>query len=284
MNSAERQRHSGGDFYVRFWGVRGSVPCPGAEYVRYGGNTACLEIRCGPHLLILDGGTGLRALGSALKAEEPIDCDLFLTHSHIDHINGIPFFGALFNPANRVRLWAGHLKPEHSLKEVICTMMVPPIFPVPIDIFTAQTTYGDFVAGETLTPKPGVTLRTARLNHPNGATGYRVEYDGRAICYVTDTQHVPGQPDRNILGLIAGADIVVYDSTYTDEEFPRFSTWGHSTWEEGLRLVEAAGARKLVIFHHDPSHDDDFMDRIAAAAERARPGTLVAQEGMTLVP
>lgn len=273
-----------GGFHVRFWGVRGSVPCPGPEFVRYGGNTACLEVRCGPHLLIFDGGTGLRPLGAALKAEEPIDADLFLTHSHIDHINGIPFFSALFNPANRIRLWAGHLKPEHSLKEVICTMMVAPLFPVPIDIFTAQATYGDFLAGETLTPKRGITLRTAPLNHPNGATGYRIEYGGRAICYVTDTAHVPGQPDSNVLDLIRGADIVIYDSTYTDEEFSRFSTWGHSTWQEGVRLVEAAGARRLVLFHHDPSHDDDFMDRVAAEAEAMRPGTVVAKEGLTLVP
>lgn len=272
------------EFFVRFWGVRGSVPCPGPEFVRYGGNTSCLEVRCGPHLLILDGGTGLRALGVALKAEEPIDADIFFTHSHIDHINGIPFFAALFNPANRLRLWAGHLAPDRSLKEVICTMMVAPIFPVPIDIFTAQATYGDFSAGDGLTPKPGVTIRTAPLNHPNGATGYRIEYGGKSICYVTDTEHEPGRLDENILGLIGGADIVVYDSTYTDEEFPRYAGWGHSTWQQGVRLVEAAGARQLVIFHHDPSHDDDFMDRVAAAAERARPGTVVAREGLTLVP
>lgn len=272
------------EFFVRFWGVRGSVPCPGPEFVRYGGNTSCLEVRCGPHLLILDGGTGLRALGVALKAEEPIDADIFFTHSHIDHINGIPFFAALFNPANRLRLWAGHLAPDRSLKEVICTMMVAPIFPVPIDIFTAQATYGDFSAGDTLAPKPGITLRTAPLNHPNGATGYRIEHGGKSICYVTDTEHEPGRLDENILGLIAGADIVIYDSTYTDEEFPRYAGWGHSTWQQGVRLVEAAGARQLVIFHHDPSHDDDFMDRVAAAAERARPGTVVAREGLILAP
>ena len=152
------------------------------------------------------------------------------------------------------------------------------------DIFSAQATYGDFIAGETLTPRPGVTLRTAPLNHPNGATGYRVEYGGKSICYITDTEHTPGKPDRHILDLIAGADIVIYDSTYTDEEFPRYVSWGHSTWQEGVRLADAAGAKRLVIFHHDPSHDDDFMDAVAGEAERTRPGTLVAFEGMTLTP
>src|SRR3546814_20313018 len=121
----------------------------------------------------------------------------------------------------------------------------------------------------------GISLRTAPLNHPNGATGYRVDYGGKSICYITDTEHMPGQPDRNILELIAGADIVIYDSTYTDAEFPRYVSWGHSTWQEGARLADAAGAGRLVIFHHDPSPDDDFMDGIDSDAARATPGTLV---------
>jgi phosphoribosyl 1,2-cyclic phosphodiesterase len=129
-----------------------------------------------------------------------------------------------------------------------------------------------------------VTLRTAPLNHPNRATGYRIEYQGKSICYVTDTEHVPGAPDANVLSLIDGADLVIYDSTYTDEEYPRFKGWGHSTWQEGARLCDAAKAKRLVIFHHDPAHDDAFMDGIAADAERVRPGTVVAREGLTLSP
>ncbi|WP_425450182.1 MBL fold metallo-hydrolase [Virgifigura deserti] len=272
------------DFSVRFWGVRGSIACPGIDYARYGGNTSCVEVRCGDHLLIFDGGTGLRPLGLQLKDREPLNADLFFTHSHFDHIAGIPFFASLFSASNRFRMWAGHLRPQRTLRQVLCSMMIEPLFPVPIDIFAAQTTYHDFVAGETLRPHPDVSLRTAPLNHPNGATGYRIEHGGKAVCYVTDTEHVVGQPDQNILGLIAGADIVIYDGTYTDEEFPRFASWGHSTWQEGVRLADAAGAGRLVIFHHDPSHDDAFMDRVAAEAERARPGTIVAREGLTLTP
>jgi phosphoribosyl 1,2-cyclic phosphodiesterase len=163
-------------------------------------------------------------------------------------------------------------------------MMAAPLFPVPIDIFTAETSYHDFTAGENLTPRAGVTIRTAALNHPNRATGYRIEFGGRSICYVTDTEHVPGKPDRNVIDLVRDADIFIYDSTYTDEEFPRFVTWGHSTWQEGIRLANAAGVKTLVIFHHDPSHDDSIMDEIASAAEQSRPGTLVAREGMVLRP
>jgi phosphoribosyl 1,2-cyclic phosphodiesterase len=272
------------DFFVRFWGVRGSIACPGAQFARYGGNTSCLEIRCGPHLLILDGGTGLRQLGELLRQEAPVDADLFFTHSHLDHIAGIPFFSALFVPSNRFRMWAGHLIPERTLRDVICTMMAPPLFPVPIEIFTAETSYHDFRAGDNLTPRPKVTIRTAALNHPNRATGYRIEFAGRSICYITDTEHKPERPDRNIIDLVRGTDLFIYDSTYTDDEFPRFVTWGHSTWQEGIRLADAAGVKTLVIFHHDPSHDDAFMDEVAASAERRRPGTLVAREGMILRP
>jgi phosphoribosyl 1,2-cyclic phosphodiesterase len=274
----------GEEFFVRFWGVRGSIACPGPDTVRYGGNTSCLEIRCGKEVLIFDAGTGLRLLGPALDKLGTLDADLFFTHTHLDHINGLPFFSSAFNPANRFRFWAGHLKPDRRLRDVLGRMMAAPLFPVPLEIFHADISYSDFNAGETLHPKPGVALRTQPLNHPNSATGYRVEYKGKSICYVTDTEHVPGSPDANVLKLIDRADIVIYDCTYTDEEFPRHVNWGHSTWQECLRLCEIAQVKTAVVYHHDPSHDDAFMDRIAVDAARVRPGTVVAREGMTLTP
>jgi phosphoribosyl 1,2-cyclic phosphodiesterase len=271
-----------GDLSVTFWGVRGSIACPGPDFQRYGGNTSCLELRCDGQLLIFDAGTGLRPLGEQLKGQGPLDIDLFLTHSHLDHIIGIPFFKPLFDGTNKVTFWAGHLLPERHLREVICTIMVPPLFPVPIDIFAAKTSYNDFTVGETLTPRPGIALRTARLNHPNGATGYRIEYAGKSICYVTDTEHVAGTVDANIVALAKDTDILIYDSTYTDAEYPRYKGWGHSTWSEGLRIAEAARAGTFVAFHHDPGHKDGALDRIAEDLAAARPGSLVAREGLTL--
>ena len=275
------------DFFVKFWGTRGSIACPGETYERYGGNTSCLEVRCGGQLLIFDAGTGLRRLGQHLlsdNGEDGIEGDLFLTHTHHDHIIGLPFFVPMFKPRNRFRLWAGHLQPGSNLHDILCKFMAPPLFPVPPKIFAANVTYHDFMSGETLEPRPGIRLRTAPLNHPNGATGYRVDYGGKAICYVTDTEQKEGGRDANIVDLVAGADIMIYDCSYTEEEYPRFKGWGHSTWQEGLRICEEANVGRLVIFHHDPSHEDAFMDRVAEAAEKARPGTLVAREGMVLRP
>ena len=272
------------DFFVKFWGVRGSIACPGPRTVRYGGNTSCVEVRCGGRLLIFDAGTGLRDLGNHLAGDGPVEAELYLTHTHFDHICGLPFFAPLYTAGNRIGLYAGHLTPETELKQVLMEMMMAPLFPIPPTAFKADVSYSDFSAGAVLSPGGGITLRTAPLNHPNRSTGYRIEYGGRSICYVTDTEHEAGKRDQNVLKLIRGADIAIYDATYSDEDYPRYRGYGHSTWQEGVRLADAAGVKTLVLFHHEPNRDDDRMDGIAAAAEKARPGTVVAREGMVLTP
>ncbi|MDP6705432.1 MAG: MBL fold metallo-hydrolase [Alphaproteobacteria bacterium] len=273
------------EFFVRFWGVRGSISTSDAGTQRYGGNTSCLEIRCGERFFIFDAGTGIRYLGNAMcGGDEPLDGDIFLTHTHFDHICGIPFFRPFFDPKNRFRLWAGHLLPDHTLRQVLEDMMIAPLFPVPPSIFGANIQYKDFRVGEEINPCPSVAIKTAPLNHPNGCSGYRVEFDGRSICYLTDTEHLDSGLDQNILALIQGADIVIYDSMYTPEQYETRIGWGHSTWREGVRLCDAAGVKTFVVFHHDPDHDDDFMDRLGREAETARPGTVVAYEGLVLRP
>jgi phosphoribosyl 1,2-cyclic phosphodiesterase len=272
-----------GEFLVRFWGVRGSIAAPGPSTARYGGNTSSIELRCGGRLLMLDAGTGMRYLGGRLLAETPLEADILFTHTHFDHVCGLPFFKPFFQPQNSFRLWAGHLGGDLTLHRVLREFMMAPLFPVPPEVFKAKMEYRDFKGGETLSLGAGVRVRTAVLNHPDGATGYRVEFGGKSVCYVTDTEHVPGVPDRNVLGLIEGADIVIYDSMYTDEEYAKsYVGWGHSTWQEAVRLCKPAGVKKLVIFHHDPDHDDDRLDAIGREVAAAMPGAEMAREGLEL--
>jgi len=276
---------------VRFWGVRGSISCAGSEYVRYGGNTSCLEVTADGRRLIFDAGTGIRTLGLELARQAPLDIDIYFTHTHLDHLSGLTFFAPLFDKRNSVRMWAGHLEAPYTLKKVVSNLMQAPIYPVTLDIFQASVSFKEFEAGTPLACG-AVAMRTAPLNHPNGATGYRVEHGGKSICYITDTEHREGERDQTIVDLCRGADIMIYDCSYTDEEYPRYRGWGHSTWQEGARIADAAGVGTLAIFHHDPSHDDAFMDDVARKAAELRPGRapsglpriVVAHEGLTLAP
>ncbi len=267
------------DFWVRFWGVRGSIACPSPQHVRYGGNTSCLEVNVDGTSIILDAGTGIRNLGQSLLERGVKEAKILLTHTHWDHINGFPFFTPAYVPDHDFEIRAGHLYDAGGVERVLAGQMARPTFPVPLTALQADLKFTDFKSGDTFKVN-GVTVKTAPLQHPDGATGYRIEANGRSFCYITDTEHVPGEPDENILDLIRGANLVVYDSTYTDEEFPKHIGWGHSTWQEGVRLAKAANVERLAIFHHDPYHDDDFMDDVAEQAKAEWDGAFVAVEGM----
>ncbi len=268
---------------VKFWGTRGSIACPSPDHVRYGGNTSCVEIDLGAHVLILDAGTGIRQLGADVLKRGLNSAHILLTHTHWDHINGFPFFAPAYIPSGDYHVLAGHLRDMGGIQHVFARQMADPTFPVPLDAMQSKPKFEDFQAGDSLDIYRDVAVRTCPLNHPSGATAYRIDCAGRSVCYVTDTEHVPGQHDQNILGLIEGADLVIYDCTYTEDEFPSKIGWGHSTWNEGMALCRTAGARKLGIFHHDPSHDDAFMDRIAAEAQLAWPdGVVVCQDFMEI--
>ncbi len=267
-------------FKIKFWGVRGSIACPSPRHVAFGGNTSCIEVAVNGNRLILDAGTGIRNLGHWLQRKGITSARLLMSHTHWDHINGFPFFSPAFSKGNEFVVMAGHLTDHGGIEKILAGTMAQPTFPVPLEMMGASMAFEDFEAGETFKLFNEVTVRTAALNHPNGATGYRIEHGGKSMCYVTDTEHIVGSPDQNILALIEGADLVVYDCTYTDKEFPGRVGWGHSTWQEGVRLCQAANVKTLGIFHHDPDHEDGFMEQVETEARQMWSGAIVARENM----
>ena len=269
-------------FKVKFWGVRGSIACPGANHIQYGGNTSCIEVSCGGERLILDAGTGMRNLGHWLMRKNTKHATILMSHTHWDHISGFPFFAPAFKEGYSFDVMAGHLGNGLSIKDVFSGQMTHPFFPVPLEVMNAEMNYHDFKAGDSIDLSSRIHIKTAPLNHPDGATGYRIEHRGHSVCYVTDTEHVVGKPDENILALIEGADLVIYDSTYTDKEFESKIGWGHSTWQEGIRLCKAANVKSLAIFHHDPDHEDRFLDQLEADAKTVWSAAFLARENARL--
>jgi phosphoribosyl 1,2-cyclic phosphodiesterase len=277
-------------FQVQFWGVRGSIACPGKDTVRYGGNTSCVEMRVGGQRLIFDAGTGIRLLGddlrnnlgSAAVSDQKIEGHIFFSHSHWDHIQGFPFFTPAFMAGNSFDIYGGLTSNGITIEERLYTQMMDPNFPVPLNIMGADLQFHNLTDGQVIR-LGNVRIDTIALNHPGGALGYRVSYGDRAVAYVTDTEHRLNELDPNVLKLAHHADLFIYDCTYTDAEFEHSTNgkvgWGHSTWQEGVRLAQSAGVKELAIFHHDPSHDDLFMDEVARSAAALFPGALVAQEG-----
>ena len=269
-------------FTCRFWGVRGALASASDDTAKYGSNTACVEVECGPHTLVLDAGSGFRMLGNDLIERGRNHAHLLFTHCHYDHISGLPFFAPFFSPDWEVDIWSGHLEGSDRTRAMIEDYMRPPFFPVGPEVFSSTIRYHDFEPGDRLAPEAGLDIRTCLLHHHDRAVAYRIDWRGASLAYVTDTTHIPQVPDLTIQALIQDVDVMIYDATYTDEEFPKFWNFGHSTWEEGARLAMASGVGTYVPFHHRPSRSDAELDRLADEAREAFPNTVFAREGLSL--
>ena len=206
---------------VRFWGVRGSIACPGPGTARYGGNTPCVEIRCGEHVLILDAGTGIRPLGNMLvQSAIGRNFDILLSHCHTDHIIGLPFFAPLFSRNHVVRIWAGNLQPTCTIESTVRKIMSFPLFPLQVEALQATVEFCDFRAGDQISVRPEVIISTALLNHPGGATGYRIQHSGCSIAYVTDVEIGEGAIDPILLALAKGVDLLILDRLTRTTNYP----------------------------------------------------------------
>lgn len=284
---------------LRFWGTRGSIPSPGLATVKYGGNTPCVEVRTDTDwLVILDAGTGLRELGRTLVAGangNAIAADIFLTHAHWDHIQGIPFFAPIFQPGNHFTIW-GSKTLQPSIDRVIRDQMSPVVFPVTFEQLDATIDFCEIA--EERRAGNGYNVTAFAVRHPGGALGYRFsgrsEKDG-SFVYISDNELNPSAPyaaradwKERLVDFVRGATVLVHDAMYTTGEYEKHRGWGHSTYEDAVGLALEAGVEQLVLFHHRPERSDDDVDRWVAACRAlvdARGGRLVvtaAAEGMRL--
>jgi phosphoribosyl 1,2-cyclic phosphodiesterase len=273
---------------IKMWGVRGSIPSPGPDTVEFGGNTSCYEVRAGDALLILDGGTGLRMLGLELMKQLPIEAWMFFSHVHWDHIQGFPFFTPAFLRGNTIHLYGG-LNVTRTLEETLAGQMDYPSFPVHLSEMAATMTFQDLFEGEVacVGPKQDVRVSNARGNHPNGVYAYRVEHDGKAVVYITDSEHY-AIVDPKLRKLAQGADVLIFDAMYTPEEYsgelgdmPK-TGWGHATYVAGCELAKAAGVKQLVLHHHDPQQTDAMVRDKERRARELFPNTIAAREGLVI--
>jgi phosphoribosyl 1,2-cyclic phosphodiesterase len=284
---------------LTFWGTRGSIPTPGPDTVRYGGNTPCVELRTAENwLIILDAGTGIRELGRALLARgdgEPIAGDIFLTHAHWDHIQGIPFFAPLFRKGNHFTIW-GSRSLQTSIGRVVRDQMSPVVFPVSFEELQARIDFQELT--EERRAGRGYEVSAIPVRHPGGAMGYRFttgNAGGRALVYVSDNELSPEARYEDAPGwraklveFVRGASVLVHDTMYTAGEYASFVGWGHSTHDQAVELALDADVERLVLFHHRPERTDDEVDRClercrASVARRGRALEVVAAaEGMTL--
>jgi phosphoribosyl 1,2-cyclic phosphodiesterase len=277
---------------ARVWGCRGSLASPGAETLRYGGNTSCVEVRLenGP-TLILDAGTGMRALGVAIERDPVDEVHIMLTHLHLDHLQGLGFFRPLFRRGVDVHIW-GPPSPVQSLAERIAIYLSPPLFPVRLADIPARLTFHD--APEQAVTIGSATVRAAKVTHQGPTVGYRIEEHGRTLVYLPDHEpslggHLSDKPLAWISGQdIAGdADVLFHDAQYRDDEYPQHVGWGHSCIEHAMEFAHKAEVRTVVLFHHDPYHVDDELDTLVVEARRLWDGTdeqvCLAHEGMTII-
>jgi len=279
---------------VTFWGVRGSIPTPGAETQGWGGNSSCLEVRHGDAApLVFDCGTGARLLGFKLLGEPGRELDLVFTHFHMDHVFGFPFFVPIYTPGYEVRISVPSFS-EDEAREKLARFLNGVYHPTRLRELPSQVSFRPIRSGREFTCG-SFTLRGLSLNHPGGAIGYRVEVDGESMCYITDTapfagpgegvaaDREPTKAEQRMLDFIAGAGVVVYDTMYDLAEYLEKMTWGHSYPEYAYALCKAAGVKHLVLFHHLPDASDAFLDALAEKWSTAESPTVsVAREGETL--
>ena len=283
FESGSRMSNPDKGINVTFWGVRGSTPVPGPDTARYGGNTPCVEVRAGDLVFVLDAGTGIQAFGRNYRAntDKPVKLHLFLTHTHWDHIQGLPFFQLAYDPRNEIHI-VGPKREGTALLDCLERQMLPPNFPVPFSLLQGVKSVTELSSGDSL-QVGDATIHAAALNHPNESMGFRIEYGDRSLAYCLDHEH-GGVDDIHpgVETLAKGADMLVFDAAYTDEEYPSFKGWGHSTWQEGYKTARELDVRILALAGFNPGVVDADLDLIKADVDALDGETVIATEGSSM--
>lgn len=268
---------------INFWGVRGSYPQSGALFNKVGGHTSCVSVTVGQQLIIFDAGTGLIELGNWMMKEKPDfqSIHFLLSHFHLDHVFGIPFFIPLWLSQTTLNFHSGTVQDFGGVYEALKKLFSPPYFPVPWDRVPSKHTYTDFTVGEQIQVGE-CPIQTIALDHPGGGSGYRINHEGKSVVYLSDTAHTPDFFERYV-AFTHNADLLVYDATFTCAEFAKHPDWGHSTWKKATELAKKSGVKDLLLFHHAPEHTDNMMAEIEREARLEFPRTAVAYEGMVHV-
>ena len=271
-------------YRLRFWGVRGTVPTPAVDKLRFGGNTSCLAVELGDGThLILDCGTGIRVLGNAWSAVDHPDggrFHIFFTHYHFDHVEGLPLFQPLYDAKSTITIYGARSGP-HSVRDVLAALVRPPYFPVTLSDAPSRPSYIDLDGSPRMVGD--VTVSCLPLNHPDGSLSFRLERGARRIVYATDHEHGKPETDRALIEFARDADYLIYDATYAQAEYEALRRgWGHSTWYAAVQTALAARVRHLVLFHHHPEHSDEELARVLDVARAEFPTTEIAHEGLEL--
>ncbi len=301
---------------VKFWGVRGSIPCPGPQTIKYGGNTSCLELQFKDlnRIIIIDAGSGIRELGDRMMAnslsKNPMQIEIFLTHTHWDHIMGFPFFTPMYIPGTKIKIYGPTTYDDESLKDIIGGLLTHRYFPVRQQELASEIVYIDLNEGK-FNLGDGIVLTAKHLNHPVLCLGYRFEYRGKVFCTAHDTEPYrnvfstdPNDPSYDKAMAIEGeqvakeenhriekfyekSDLIVYDTQYTQKEYEDLRIgWGHSSFEYAVSLAKNSRIKQLAFFHHDPSRTDEQIDKLSekyCSSEYTKSTQfLFAREGMEL--
>ncbi len=271
--------------FIRFWGVRGTIPTPGRDTLRIGGNTSCIEVRTSDdQLIILDAGTGILPLGKHLIKENPgrITGNILISHTHWDHIQGFPFFSPIWGRTNRFVL-VGRKRVGQRLEEIVSGQFMEPYLPFAYKSLPADLIVKEVDDNETLIIGDRTRVQVAAINHPGGCLGFRIENDGVVFAYCSDVSHDDDNLDAGVLNLAQGADLLVHDSHFAsvDERNLR-RDWGHSTWLEAAQVAVEANVKNLALFHFSPDMNDQMVAQVLDKTRSIFPKTIVAQEGLEL--